>query len=259
MVNSITLETKCWENDWETILKSDHLQKLSAYNLFPFSETVLMINNVKNYSEVCRYAELAIEQGWISSYVIVKDYAEEALQFFGLSKNSLGQGYVYSIAELVSIYLCRTDFILHYAGDTIPSQSYDWIPKALEIMESDPQIKVANLTWNSKYLEAQNESILETQDFYIGYGFSDQSYIIKTKDFCAPIYSEFNPASQRYPIYGGELFEKRVDSWIRNRNYLRATYKHGTYIHQESNQSLKRQIMTTATRAYRKISNAFIR
>ena len=43
----------------------------------------------------------------------------------------------------------------------------------------------------------------------------------KHHDFKAPIYNEANPVSERYPKYGGETFEKRVDSWIRNHKYLR--------------------------------------
>ena len=71
----------------------------------------------------------------------------------------------------------------------------------------------------------------ETGDFYIGRGFSDQCYLVRTEEFRRRIYNESHPASARYPCYGGELFEKRVDSWVRNHGHLLATYKHGHYLH----------------------------
>ena len=92
------------------------------------------------------------------------------------------------------------------------------------LAEQNSRIKVANPTWNDEYTVAQNESIFEDNRFLKSFGFSDQCYLIKTKDFKQNIYKENNPLSNRYPSYGGELFEKRVDSWMRNNNYYRITY-----------------------------------
>jgi hypothetical protein len=71
----------------------------------------------------------------------------------------------------------------------------------------------------------------EIEDFYIGFGFSDQCYLIKTSDFKKSIYNEINTNSERYPKYGGELFEKRIDSYMRNNNLYRITSKEISYIH----------------------------
>jgi len=43
--------------------------------------------------------------------VHVHEHAQEALDFFQLSKEKLGKGYYYSIAELVSIYLTKTKLV----------------------------------------------------------------------------------------------------------------------------------------------------
>ncbi len=91
-------------------------------------------------------------------------------------------------------------------------------------------------------MEAKQESISEIEHFFVGFGFSDQSFLVRTNDFKKPIYNEYNSASERYPQYGGETFEKRVDSWMRNHQYLRLTYKHGTYIHEDfPNSKLKKK------------------
>lgn len=62
---------------------------------------------------------------------------------------------------------------------------------------------VANPLWNYRHQDAFNESIDEIEDFYIGYVFSDQCYLVKNEIFRKPIYNEHNIASSRYPIYGG--------------------------------------------------------
>ena len=228
---SVTLETKCWERDWRLLLTTDRLSVLAERNCFDFAERTLMINNVADRVQVCRYAQRAVDRGVITRYIVVEDHADEALRFFQLTRDALTTGYVYSIAELVSIYLCRTDYLLHYAGDCLPVAPNPWIPAALTYIASRDDLRVANLTWNSNYDEAERESSSQTADFYVGYGFSDQCYLVRTSDFRAPIYNEVHPASERYPDYGGELFEKRVDAWMRNHQYLRATFKHAAYTH----------------------------
>jgi hypothetical protein len=231
MTPTVTLETKCWEHDWKRILDGERLRLLAERNVYPFSEKILMINNVKNYSVVSKCAERAIQQGWISKYIIVEEHAAEALDFFSVSRGSLGIGYPYSIAELVGIFLCHSDFLLHYAGDCIPATTCDWVSRAVHLMSQDPRVKVCNLNPGEDYSEAKDGATEETDDFCIGYGFSDQCYLVHSREFRQRIYNESHPASARYPRYGGELFEKRINSWMRNNGHLRATYKHAHYIH----------------------------
>jgi hypothetical protein len=231
---TITFETKVWENDWELILKTSRLKDLVNRCNHPLDCRVLYINNVKNPTEVERHAQKWIDEGVIDQYVHVHEHAQEALDFFNLSKEKLGKGYYYSIAELVSIYLTKTKYLLHFSSDAIPEKDIKtpWLKLGLDLLETKPEVKVYNLTWNRRYKEAINEALEQDQDFYYGYGFSDQMYLVRTSDFRAPIYEEFHEASKRYPQYGGELFEKRVDSWMRNNHCVRATYKHASYLHQ---------------------------
>lgn len=227
----VTFETKCYEKDWKILLKTDRLEKMIDYNQYPFKEKILFINNVQDVNEVSRYADKLVARGILSSYVIVEDFSKEALDYFKISKESFNGGYYYSIAELVSIYLCQTEYLLHFSSDSILETAFSWIDSAILKMKSDSRIKVANPTWNRRYFEAEQGAFDEDDNFFIGYGFSDQSYLIRTKDFKSTIYHEKNPASERYPHYGGELFEKRVDAWMRNQQYYRITFKHGSYIH----------------------------
>jgi hypothetical protein len=230
---SITLETKVWENDWELVLKTSRLRDLVSRCNYSFDQRILYINNVKNPSIVEAHAQRLINEGVIDQFVHVHEHAKEALDFFQLNKEKLGKGYYYSIAELVSIYLTKTKYLLHFSSDAIPEKniSSPWVQEAIELLSAKKEVKVFNLTWDHRFKEVKNESIAEDAGFFYGYGFSDQMYLIRTEDFRAPIYEETNEASNRYPKYGGELFEKRIDSWMRNHSHIRASSKKNSYIH----------------------------
>ena len=227
---SVTFETKCYEKDWEILLKTGRLEAMIARNHYDFAERILYINNVDDPDKVRKYAERLMDRGVITEHVLVEDFADEALNFFGLDRDSFEGGYYYSIQELVGIYRCRTDYLLHFSGDSILDGTFTWLEKAVDRLRNDQRIKVVNCIWNRKESEAEQESTAQDDDFWVGSGFSDQCYLVKASDFRARIYGEAHPASQRYPVYGGELFEKRVDAWMRTNGYLRCTYKHGSYL-----------------------------
>jgi hypothetical protein len=231
-VPTVTFETKCYEKDWRFVLERDRLTKMITYHNYPFSERILYINNVKNISRVTERAKQLVGEGILTSYVVVEEYAADALRHFQIEKDSFLGGYYYSISELVSLFRARTDYVLHMSGDSMLAEPLNWITPAISKFEKNEVLKVANPTWNFRYDEARQESHGEDEEFFYGYGFSDQCYLVRTRDFQQTIYSETHPMSERYPAYGGELFEKRVDAWMRNHAFQRITYKHGSFIHQ---------------------------
>ena len=227
-----TFATKCYEKDWEILIKQGGIKnKINNLN-YNFDKRVLLINNVNDINLVKQEADKLISQNIIDEYYVVEEHADKVLEKFNIIKESFNGGYYYSIAELTSIHLCNTDYLLQLTGDTIcEEKNFNWIDKAINTMENNPKILVANATWNFKYYEAKSESFDEDEDWYYGYGFSDQCYLIKTSNFNQSIYNEHNPISDRYPSYGGELFEKRVDSYMRNKELYRITSKHIAYEH----------------------------
>ena len=230
---SVTFETKVWENDWKLIMNTTRLQETINLCHYNFDDKVLYINNVNNRLLVENTANKMIENGIIDNYINVDEFSESALDYFNLSKNILGKGYYYSIAELVSIYLTETTYLLHFSSDTMPALEVqkNWLSSGIEVLNANKDVKVFNLAWNHDYKAAKEESEYEDSTCYYGYGFSDQMYLIRTADFKKRIYEYYDKASERYPRHGGESFEKKVDSWMRQHNFLRATFKHSSYIH----------------------------
>jgi hypothetical protein len=244
---SITFETKCYENDWEYLLKTDRVRRMKEACRYPFDRAVFAVNNVKNPEVVARYAEKLVLSGVIDAYVHVSDHAEEALRFFGCTPDDFKGGYYYSIAELVGIYLCQTDYLLHFSSDSIMVNGEEWIGSAMERMEEDRSIIVANPTWNDKFHRAAEQSIAGDDRFYKGRGFSDQCYLIPVASFRRPIYRERNPVSESmFPEHGGDSFEKRVDAYMRNHGCLRITSKRASYRHRNFPRTrLKKWLKTT--------------
>lgn len=100
-------------------------------------------------------------------------------------------------------------------------------------MQLNEKYVIANPTWNFRYndMRKECERFGFTGDFGVSQGCSDQCYLIKTSEFKKQIYKYKHPDSERYPKYGGELFEKRVDSYLRCTNHLRLNYAKASYIH----------------------------
>ncbi len=233
MKPGVTFETKCYENDYEFILTGRRLPMMIANCGHAFVRKHLIINNVIDRSKVETLARACVERGLIDEYFFAEDHATAALDFYGLDRESFKSGYYYSISELVGLFLCGTDYLLHFASDShietrVP---YDWISEAQDLMEKDSRIACATPTWNRKYHEAKAESNSELDNWYVGQGFSDQCYLVRTALFRGRIYNETHPYSERYPVYGGELFEKRVDSYMRNHGLLRLMNKRFCYRH----------------------------
>lgn len=228
---SVTFETNCFEKDWEILLKTDRLENMIKRNNYNFTERLLYINNVPDVDKVKYFAEVKKNEGIITDYFVVDDFTAEVLDFFGLTRESLKSGYYYTIHMLVAIYRCNTDFLLHYTGDSILERNTDWIDAGINKLNEDPRIRVVNCLWNYDDKCASGEALEEDDDYWIGHGFSDQSYLIRVNDFKTRIYNEYHPLSEKnFPTYVTEQFEKKVDAWMRNHEYLRATYKHGCYI-----------------------------
>lgn len=225
MFPTVTFATACWERDWRLILLDPRYLRMNQIenHHFPFAEKLLIINNVKDVNQVLSCA---------ANKVIRPIIAQDVLSFFDLDKSDFNEWQYYNaLAPLNAIYHCKTDYLLYLTGDVFLPKPVNWIPQAIRFMEKNRNIKVANLTWNYNYHEAKKESYRSTWNFYVSNnGFSDQMFLVRAADFRAPIYSEVRGDASHYPR--GDVFEKRVFSYMKNRGFERITYKKGSYIHE---------------------------
>jgi hypothetical protein len=238
----VTFATTCWERDWRQILLDpEYLRVRQIGNHgFPFAEKLLIINNVDDLSAVKRAAQKKIDEGIITRFVVADEIAEKMFSYFRLHRShfqpSLESGvgadwlYYNALGPLAAVYSAKNPYLLYTTGDVWLEEPVSWIAKALLKMEKKEMYKVANLTWNKKYAEAKKEAYTREKNFYISrIGFSDQMFLVKKSDFCAPIYGEIREDTHHVPR--GDVFEKRVLSYMKNHGWERMTYRHGFYTH----------------------------
>lgn len=235
MKKNVTFETKCYENDWKYILKTSYLEKLFFNNKYDFAFKQLIINNVKNREEVEKYAKIKVKNKIIDAYYFTEDTENEVLDFFKINKQSFNGGFYYSISELTGIYKCSTKYLLHFSSDAFPYKNTnlkEWIDSFIKNNNENNNYIISTLIWNNKINEVIKESANHIPNFYIAQGFSDQCYLIEVNEFKKDIYNENNYFSNRYPKYGGELFEKRVDAYMRNHDKIRLISDKYAYVHE---------------------------
>lgn len=239
--------TTCWEKDWRLILLSpDYLsQKMIGNHSYPFNDRLLIINNVKDLAAVKKAADKKINEGVLTRYITAEERSEEILSFFKLRRSDFQVGldagsyegvnpdwiYYNAIGPLTAIYEGNSDYLLYHTGDVRLDFPVSWIEKSMKLMENNEQVKVANLVWNDRYDEAKRESYRKSWNFfYAKEGFSDQQFLIKRSVFREPIYEEIREDSLHYPR--GDVFEKRVFSFLKNRNFERIIFRRGSYTHE---------------------------
>ncbi len=241
---TVTFATTVWEKDWRQILLDpEYLPVKQIENhCFPFAERILVINNVVDLEAVKRAAQAWVERGVLSRYVVAQ---ESVLDFFHLKRGDFRMGsdahlyqgvnpdwiYYNALGPLTAVYECTSDYLLYLTGDVRMDQPVDWVRSSLEMMEKRPNYRVANPVWNGKVDEARRESSGKRRGFYVAkQGFSDQLFLVKREVFRAPIYGEIREDSSHFPR--GDVFEKRVFSYMKNRGWERITFKGGSYTHE---------------------------
>ena len=240
---TVTFATACWERDWRTILLSPGYLEVGQIgnHAFPFAEKLLVINNVQDLAEVKKRAQEKVDAGVLTRFVV----AEEAvLSRFNLRRSDFQPGsdaaqyanvnadwiFYNALAPLAAIDAAKSDYLLYLTGDVRLEKRVNWVGKAIKRMKQNPKYKVANLTWNERYREAKRESYKRELNFYVAKrGFSDQMFLVKSDEFRRPMYGEIHPDSSHFPR--GDVWEKRVFSFLLNRGWERITYRWGSYTH----------------------------
>jgi hypothetical protein len=239
-LEKVTFATSCWEKDWRSILLDPNYLSMRqiGHHKFPFAEKILMINNVESLEEVLAAAQKKVEEGVLTHVYVVQEWVQEILSFFKLKRSDftsdLGSPsdwvYYNALGPLAALYFTRSEYFLYLTGDVTLPRKISWIDKAIRRMKKEEKYAVANLVWNEQYREVKRESYKKEKGFFVAkQGFSDQLFLVRTAEFRAPIYGEIRSDSSHFPR--GDVWEKRVFSYLKNREKERLIYRHGSYLH----------------------------
>lgn len=244
---NVTFATSVWEKDWRhVLLRPDYLRVQQIENqCFTFAEKLLIINNVVDLEEVKNVARRLIDEGVLTRFVVASEIADAMMSFYQLQRADFQVGsdaglyegvnpnwiYYNALGPLAAIYECQSQYLLYMTGDVRLKEPLEWIQPALKTMEKNGLYKVANPVWNERYKEAKNESYRKKGPFYVArQGFSDQLFLVKKETFRQPIYGEIRDDSAHFPR--GDVFEKRVFSYMKNRGWERIIFRRGSYTHE---------------------------
>ena len=241
----VTFATACYEKDWEDLLLDQKsLDEMILNHMHPFIKKMLVVNNVNEPNKVLKAAKA---KKILTDIVVAKEIEKEILEFFQLNKNDfkttkdaknyegVDDSWIYynALAPLAAIFSCQTDYLLYTTGDVKVTKPVKWIEKAIEYLNRYPNCKVANLLWNNRKKEAKNQSYKRDRNFFFSKeGFSDQMFLIKTKDFKQPVYQEIRTDAEHFPR--GDVFEKRVFSYLKNHGFERIIFRKGFYEHKDT-------------------------
>lgn len=226
----VDLVVNCFERTYRAVLGGESLSEIAAENRFAFASRTALINNVEDRADAERLAQAAVARGAIDRFVFVADRLDEALSRTGIAPADLGPVPYFTDWALVAVTLEGPDWMLHWDADARLEQPADWITPAIELMERDPRILVANPNWEFPNL---HEFTFETVgDFALGHGFSDQVFLGRRSELGRPIYASRSLSLLRYPVaHLAHIFEARVDAHLRAAGRLRATHRGARYIH----------------------------
>jgi hypothetical protein len=256
MCADVDLVINAFERNYRTVLAPGFFPKVSSANRFAFSRVVALINNVGDVADARARAVQLISAGELDAYHLVSDRLPDALRITGLRTRDLGRLIHYSDCSLVAVTLEGAPWLLYWDPDIYLEEPVDWITPVIARLEADPRLMVANPLWEDPTLESS--TIEFDGDFAIGQGFSDQVYLVRREELAAPIYRQRCIASYRYPVSAvGDVFEARVDAWMRHHGRLRLTYLPARYRHPVQARGSAQEPLRTLERV-RHVRNALV-
>jgi hypothetical protein len=236
---TVSFFTNCYENDWERVLIENRLETMIKRCNYDFFERVLIINNVKDRTKVEQYAIEAVSKNIIDAYYFSEDHSEKILSAFSITRDSFVldfyDGYWYSMGPLSAVYFCKGKYLLYFTCDCImdpTATSSHWIGESIKELRKNRSIFVANPFWNDNIVESRHDNFKEENNFIHVSAFSDQCFLVENNRLYGDIYNTYHYASEKYPIYAGNLFEKRVYSYMCNNRFTRITRNDVYYIHE---------------------------
>jgi hypothetical protein len=272
---TVSFFTNCYENDWERVLTGNRLQTMIQRCDTNFLEKILIINNVKDRAKVQQYADAAVRKNIIDDYYFAEDHSDAILKKYDISRDSFKldfyDGYWYSMGPLAATYFCKGEYLLYFTCDCMMQEgaTSDWIWESILEFRKNRFVFVANPYWDNDTYPAQFGNFKVGEKFYYTTGFSDQCFLIDNSRLQGHIYNCYHYSSEKFPKYAGELFEKRVYSYMCENGFVRISRNDVYYIHEkllnegladeQKSRDFKKVMRRMASNWSRKVRKAILR
>jgi hypothetical protein len=219
----------CIYDKTKDILSNGFLRNQLNIINYPFDEKTIIVNQTNDRGYI-----IGLVKTYFPDFNIrfTEDDYIDVLKYFNLTKEKVNPGYWYSIQNFNMIYHATSDYNFHASSDcSIREIDRNFIKDSIDIMEERNDIISSMPSWEQSYYGPREECIFELDNFYGELGFTDQIYFSKIKEFKQDIYNQYHNDSNKFPGYGTESFERRVDSHMRINKKYRIVHKKSYYIH----------------------------
>ena len=226
---TVCFSTNVYEESYRDVLSSDFIpEQISAYS-YDFDEFMITVNNVDDRYDVERMIKSKFPH---FQYYFAHEERDTVLSFFDLTMQDMVPGYWYSINNLCAIMHTTCKYILHVSEDCyyVSPGDHNFIAGSISLMDSNAKCVSSMPSWDPTFAGPKHESNHEFNDFWAGYGFSDQVYLLRVEPFLQPSAWKFHHQdSERFPI--GDTCEKRIDAYMRCNDKWRLVHKRSFYEH----------------------------
>ncbi|MDO9559248.1 MAG: hypothetical protein Q7I89_06130 [Syntrophales bacterium] len=259
--NLVDLLVNTYERTYRTVLALGFFPSIEAQNRRRFCNRIAIINNVDDREDAAKRAIALVEAKEIDEFIFVSDVIDRVLVRTGLKRKDLGRFPHFIDWGLVTVCSARSEWLLHWDAEISMPEAVNWVDPAIGLMKENESVFTANPSRYPEWVEGgiRKKLLRQYRDFSLGYGFSDQIFLVRTSRIARPIYNEKCLASLRYPLaHKMSSFEMRIDAYMRNHRLLQAIYIPVIYHHPTETEGLAYPEGTTILERIRKIRNEYM-
>jgi len=228
----------CFERNIEEVTSPGFLSRAVDQHLFPFASRTLLVNNVDDLARARDLAAAAVRRGEVDRYLFVDELLDRALAVTDLRIADFGRYLHWSDCCLTALVADGPEMLCYVDVDLTLHEHHDWISTALDVMADDRRVAVGNPNW----VMASGESTVAAEadeagdGFYLGYGFTDQVFLVRRSQFAQPLRRRWLPLWLDCPAtlrwvgaQGGMFFEQIADGYMRRKHLMRVTVLGATF------------------------------
>ena len=226
----VELVMNCFERNIEQVTTPGFLSGAAEQHKYPFALRTLLINNVADRHTAEALAQACVERGEVDRFLFVEDLLPSALRATGLRAADFGPYLHWSDCCLVALNAPGPELLCYVDVDLRLSRQHDWVQEAITIMDKEPSVAVANPNWihPDGSTSIAREADRAGDGYFIGYGFSDQVFLLRRSRFSGKLRRRWvpmrleSPASARWEVAAeGHFFEEFMDAYMRRKGLMR--------------------------------------
>ena len=187
---SVGLVVNSYERTDRDVLRPGFFPGVAAQNGRDFDEVVALVNNVADRRDATARAEELVRTGEISVYAFVADLLPAALHSARLSARALRRLPYLLDYGLVMPHVVGTRWLLGWDAETRLPVPTDWVSPSLDLLAEHPRVFHVSLGWTVGPGEPGplGEAVDHLGDYALGWGFSDQLFLVRRADLVGPIW-----------------------------------------------------------------------